>query len=126
VSREAECRPGEGGIPDDALGGDNVSATVQADAVSGRNWRELWGPARAEAIARSAERRQLVLAHEDLAAMLTRPPVGFRDPKQWTGYVPPRIWNGSLNMSPQRKALAAICALALERQAGDCPALDVT
>jgi hypothetical protein len=82
--------------------------------------------ARAEAMALSAERRYRVLKHPDLAARLTEPPIGFAEARQWTGYVPPRIWGGQLNVCPQRQALAAICNEALDREGGDCPALDVT
>jgi len=73
-----------------------------------------------------AERRKLVLAHPDLAVRLTEEPIGYERPEQWTGYVPPLIWNGELNDSARRAALAEICAEALRRYGGDCPALDVT
>jgi hypothetical protein len=35
MAPEAECRPGRGGIPDDARGGGNVGNIVPAATVSG-------------------------------------------------------------------------------------------
>lgn len=69
-----------------------------------------------------AERRQLsetrryrVLGHEDLAVTLTKPPLGYARPDQWSGYVPPRMWAEQLNDSPHRAALVGICAEAATR-----------
>jgi hypothetical protein len=72
------------------------------------------------------ERRERVLGHPDLAARLTEEPIGYGRPEQWNGFVPPLVWNGQFNDSPRRAALAEICAEALKRHGGDCPALDVT
>jgi hypothetical protein len=127
VSPEAERRPAEGGVPDDGTGNGTSATTVaQAAASPPRSWREAWTAARDQALARCAERRRLVLAHPDLAARLTRLPLAYTAPGQWTGFVPPRVWRDQLNTDPRRLALAGICAEALHRHGGDCPALDVT
>jgi hypothetical protein len=122
----AERRPGGGGVPDDALGGGTSGTTLQQATTSGRDWRQLYGPALDLALIRRAERRRLVLAHPDLAARLTRLPLAYTRPDQWTGFVPPRVWRDQLNTDPRRLALAGICAEALHRCGDDCPALDVT
>lgn len=53
-----------------------------------RNVGELWRRA-LEAARRDRElRRARVLAVPELAAQLTRPPIGYRTPDQWSGAVP--------------------------------------
>lgn len=37
----------------------------------------------------SAARRDLVLRHPDIARRLTEPPIGYRRPEDWTGWIPP-------------------------------------
>lgn len=115
------------GRPGGAALGKPASADPDDSSVTPeqRSWRDLFGPAMAEARARSAERRIRVLAHPDLAARLTHRPLGYDDPHQWSGYVPPRTWHGKLNTAPQRQVLVDICAEALRRDGGDRPALDV-
>ncbi len=44
---------------------------------------------RAGARSEAASRRKRVLAHPDLAKLLTERPLGFQRPEQWNGYVPP-------------------------------------
>ncbi len=44
---------------------------------------------RAEARARTAERRRRLLAHPDIAQRLTERPLCFPRPGMWNGYVPP-------------------------------------
>jgi hypothetical protein len=41
--------------------------------------------------AETAVTRERVLAYPDLAGRLTRPPLNFKRPEQWNGYVPPRL-----------------------------------
>lgn len=103
-------------------------------------WGHLWRTKVAEAHDVAQARRRRVLAHPDLAAALTRWPVGYDRAEDWRGYVPPREWgevgadpvttkdeNGQTivvgwrerpartNESPYRVALVAISAEALRR-----------
>lgn len=61
-------------------------------------------------------RRAMVLRHPDLAARLCEPPIGYREPWQWNGYIPPDTFTGNHNDSPQRAALVAIAAEAEARE----------
>lgn len=74
-----------------------------------------WGYIEQQARAECDARRARVLAHADLAARLTEPPLSYTQPQQWTGYVPPRTWGERLNTSPQRAALVEICTEAMCR-----------
>lgn len=90
---------------------------------------------RAAAFAASevADRRGRVLKHPDLAAKLTKPPLNYKRPEQWNGYVPPRTdaedecpgcpdrcrgvaHLAAANTSPWRRALIEICHEALQRE----------
>lgn len=88
--------------------------------------------------AESAERRARVLRYPDLATRLTQPPLLFRRPEDWTGWVPPAAleveacpacrddpgkWGCNrpghtrrLNDSARRAALVEIAAEALRRE----------
>lgn len=102
-------------------------------------WRELYEAQLAKAKTDNQQRRARVLAHPDLAARLTQPPLNYTRPEQWTGYVPPRFGSeqepeilrdpagfphpGRLTTrprevsdSPCRAALVEICAEALKRE----------
>lgn len=95
----------------------------------------------------NAARRERVLRYPDLAARLTEPPLTFRQPEDWNGYVPPRTlaedtceWCPSpervnrgedcrnpqhlakVNDSPRRAALIEICAEAFRREQEETPA----
>jgi len=61
----------------------------------------------ARARANNARRRASVLAHDDLAR-LTQPPLSYSDPHQWSGYVPPELYDGMHNDSERRRALVEI------------------
>jgi hypothetical protein len=85
----------------------------------------------------SQARRARVLAHPDLAERLTEPPLGLRDPVQWSGWIPPRTMpeqacaacrsarsdprrcrdphRAPLNQSPIRRQLVSIASEALAR-----------
>lgn len=65
----------------------------------------------------NAERRRAVLAHPDLAERLCEDPLGYARPDQWTGFIPPAMWNQQPNTSPRRKALVEIYEEALARGA---------
>lgn len=83
---------------------------------------QLWAAVRAETAAENARRRAAVLAHPDLAARLTEPPLRFTAPERWTGYIPPATWGGSRlhdqpNPAPERRALLALVAEAEARTA---------
>jgi hypothetical protein len=77
-----------------------------------------WRAELAAAMARSQRRRDSVLRHPDLAAMLTVEPLNYAEPRQWNGYVPPAMRNEQLNRSPRRAALVAICMEAAARDSG--------
>lgn len=73
----------------------------------------------AQASAAVKTRRIRVLAHDDLAARLTRPPLSYTKPGQWNGYVPPALDAcGRRNNSPRRAALVEIAAEAWHRDEG--------
>jgi hypothetical protein len=58
------------------------------------------------AATRNTRRRATVLAHPDIAAKLTEPPMKFATPENWTGFVPPAtLASGAINTSPVRPAL---------------------
>lgn len=84
---------------------------------------EDWNDVVAEARKRCRARRARVLAHPQIAAKLTQPPLRYRDPSFWTGYIPPKIIEGPSgpieNRSPERRALIEICneVIEAERQA---------
>lgn len=71
-----------------------------------------------------AERRKRVVAHPDLRARLTEPPLSYQRPEQWTGYVPPKLLpqaddqqhTAALNTSARRRVLVELCAEALRRE----------
>lgn len=66
----------------------------------------------------NAERRRAVLSHPDLAERLCEHPLSYKRPDQWTGYIPPEMWQGQPNRSPRREALVAIYEEALARSQG--------
>lgn len=93
-----------------------------------RSITELYRQAHAAAEAEHAERRRLVLAYPDLAQRLTQPPIGYTDPRQWTGYIPPYMIEGptqhgrntwTRNLSPVRVHLVAITREATARTYGE-------
>jgi hypothetical protein len=69
------------------------------------------------ATARAKDRRGRVLAHPGIAHRLTLPPLNYKQPDQWTGYIPPGIWREQTNSAPERAALLDICAAVMEREA---------
>ena len=85
----------------------------------------LYREQRAKAEAEQAERRSLVLADDELAKRLTAPPIGFANPRQWTGYIPPLMIEGPerqgmvRNPSPIRVQLVAIVREAYARNYGE-------
>jgi hypothetical protein len=85
---------------------------------------ELYERKRAELAAEHAERLKLVLGFDELAARLTKPPIGYTSPRQWSGYIPPfmieaptaqgrNTW--TRNPSPVRVHLVAIVREAYAR-----------
>lgn len=61
--------------------------------------------------------RALVLAHADLASALTANPIGYADPQQWSGFIPPATdSNGRLITCMRRAALVAIVGEAIRRE----------
>lgn len=87
------------------------------DVTETREWRS----AAQQAARDSAEQRRMILEFPDLAAKLCQPPLGYKQPEQWTGYIPPR-WDATSednvvkpNDSPRRAALLALLEQAAER-----------
>lgn len=73
----------------------------------------------AAAVKTCAERRARVLAHPDLAAALTKPPLSYSRPEVWNGYVPPALdSNGRRNESTRRAALIELLNAVAEREEG--------
>lgn len=71
----------------------------------------------AEAQRAAAHRRGLVLRYPELAAALTRPPIGFSAPEMWNGYIPPATdCTGAMNTARCRPALLALVAEAERRR----------
>lgn len=70
--------------------------------------------------------RGLVLAQPDLAKLLTQPPIGYQQASQWNGFVPPATTTlapgASINTSPRRAALRAVCVEAIRRAHGPADA----
>lgn len=62
-------------------------------------------------------RRAMILRHPDLAAKLAELPLGPASPEQWTGAIPPELFNGVRNDSPRRPAILALLAEAERREA---------
>lgn len=65
----------------------------------------------------NAERRRAVLAHSDLAARLCEDPLNYVRAEQWTGFIPPEMFNQTPNTSPRRLALVDIYEQAVARAA---------
>jgi hypothetical protein len=70
------------------------------------------------AATRHAHRRGLVLSCPDLATKLTEPPLKYKTPEQWTGFIPPATQcSGAVNTTPVRPALLALVEEAERRAA---------
>lgn len=65
----------------------------------------------------NADRKRAVLAHADLADRLCAHPLNYQHASQWSGYIPPEMWQGVPNNSPRRAALVAIYEEACARNA---------
>lgn len=96
-----------------------ISAPTQPDGVAIAGAKRVREATEAAAI-ECADNRAAVLAYDDLAAMLTKPPLSYARPEQWNGYVPPRTdANGTLNTSRRRVALVALVQTARSRKGTD-------
>lgn len=89
------------------------------DEQPAKQWVKTVAAAKREA----QERRKRVLAHPDLAAKLTHPPLNLTDPLMWNGYIPPKTLPGDdgnpyneVNKSPIRQQLVEIATEALRRE----------
>lgn len=78
--------------------------------------KDLIGHAVQRARDECAANRALIFAHEDLTNMLGMPPLKIASPREWTGYVPPEIWDQRINNAPERRALVALLDEARRRQ----------
>ncbi len=87
--------------------------------VGEQSWPERITKAMAMAHSRNLARRSAVLAHPDLAARLCQPPLNYKRPEQWNGYMPPETCDGEYNESPQRAALIQIGTEAWKRHLAD-------
>jgi hypothetical protein len=66
----------------------------------------------------NTRRKQLVLAHDDLAEQLTQAPIALARADCWSGFMPPeRLTDGRVNRSPVRTQLAELVAEAERRAA---------
>lgn len=98
-------------------------------------YEQLMGQKAAESHDSSLDRRDRVLAHEDLVARMKKPPLSMKEPERWSGWIPPRTdpeavcgacergqrctntqHRARINDSPWRKALVEISAEALRRE----------
>lgn len=72
-------------------------------------------------------RRERVLAHPDIAELLTHPPLSLPSPLFWSGFVPLKYHQDRYNDSPVRQQLLAILNMVLKREeeiaAGGRPAI---
>lgn len=100
-----------------------TEATAGAFQTVDERPQKPWMKALADAKRETQERRKRVLAHPDLAAQLTQPPLALTDPVKWNGYIPPRTLPSGdgnpydkVNDSPVRRQLVAIAAEALRRE----------
>jgi hypothetical protein len=81
-----------------------------------KSFGHLYAGKLAESKRQSANQRDLVLAHPDLAAQLCQPPIGFKNADDWNGWVPPeRDANGRVNDSPRALALGGLIGEAQHR-----------
>ena len=74
------------------------------------------------------DQHKLITRYRDIAAKLCDPPLNYKRPDQWHGYIPPAYdaerADGvtPLNTSPVRAALMALLEEAAERAYGEMPA----
>jgi hypothetical protein len=89
-----------------------------------RHWLGECHKARQEHLRRNRDYKARVLAHPDIAARLTEPPMRYTRPDQWSGYIPPQ-WiagagdnpaEGRLNTSPYRAQLVDIMTELVQRE----------
>lgn len=64
----------------------------------------------------SALDRERVLRYPDLAERLTKPPLNYANPRQWSGFIPPDTYGQALNLSPEREALMELANEAYRRE----------
>lgn len=69
-----------------------------------------------EGRAQAEARKALILRHPDLAERLTKPPLGYQRPDQWSGAIPPETFNGVANDSPLRPVILQLLAEAEARE----------
>lgn len=96
----------------DSLTGDDIQTLVKQ-----RDFARLVADHQQQLRAENRARRSAVLRHPDLAKRLTEPPMRYATPEIWNGQLPPAIWQGQRNDSPNRAALADIVAEAERREA---------
>jgi len=71
-------------------------------------WHRMWEDALAVAGMDCEERRAAVLSQPEIAARLREPPLEYKHPDQWNGFIPPELFDGERNGSPRREALVSI------------------
>lgn len=95
-----------------------AAPTTAPTAASRVGIVDAWVAAKDASKRESANRRTLVLKHEDLRAALTKRPLEFPRPEDWSGWIPPELTAaGARNTSPRRLALLALVAEAAGREA---------
>jgi hypothetical protein len=70
-------------------GGDHQDLTIPE--LTDQNRRAALHAIRQRPHIETAQRRERVLRHRDLAEQLTRPPLGYKRADQWGGFVPPAL-----------------------------------
>jgi hypothetical protein len=102
-----------------ALRNNPAPARATDTAADPAQWRKRISTAAAHAVAINQRRRNLVLAHPDIAAKLTQPPLHLKDPRHWDGSIAQATYEGANgpipNNSPIRSQLQAIVQEAAER-----------
>jgi hypothetical protein len=90
--------------------------------MTGIDWRKRYAAAAAAGRNHAAENRELVLGYDDLAARLTRPPIGYATAQAWSGYIAPAMTPArsdyERNLTGRRVQLVALVREAIERKHG--------
>lgn len=81
-----------------------------------KSFKHLYEGQLAASKQQSVHQLELVLAHPDLAAKLTQPPIGYKHADDWNGWVPPELdSNGRTNDAPRAVALGHLIGEAQHR-----------
>lgn len=88
---------------------DEVARQLIENPYNIKSFRDMWEAKLAESKPNSLNRKALVMAYPDLVAKLTQPPIGFRRPEEWSGWIPPELdEDGQVNPSRRAAGLRAL------------------